>query len=444
MPQSVQDYVGQTLDDARVCPTHIKVLALIAAGYFFDVLDYVIFGSLIPDMLKQSFATSGQLALVGSAQLFGLAIGTFFQGQFTDRLGRKSVYQFNLLLFGVATILGALSPSVTWLIVFRFVAGLGLGAEQPLCFAYAGEFAPKRMRGRFLAIVHFIGGALVWPLAAIITLTLRDTIGWRGIWVAIGVGALIVFVLRFSLPESPRWLAARSKHERALAVLRRMGFPEPREELDTTAVASTEDPFVLVWRHYPTRLVAAMVCLSAFFCVTIGLGGWLPNLMGSRGFSITKSLGYTFGMTLAVPCASVFMMYALDKWGRKITATTAFVFSGLFAIAFANAATDTQILLAGFVMIFCYQVAGNGMQIFTSEVFPTSARASGFGMAAGVGRLATAAFFPVIPWIQNSFGFTAVFVTLAGLLLIAAVGTNLIGPETRQRALEDIAPSTGG
>ena len=90
-------------------------------------------------------------------------------------------------------------------------------------------------------------------------------------------------------------------------------------------------------------------------------------------------------------------------------------------------------------MIFCYQVAGNTLQIFTSEVFPTSARASGFGMAAGVGRLATAGFIPLIPWIQGSLGLSAVFITIAFLLGAAALSMNLIGPETRRRSLEEVA-----
>jgi putative MFS transporter len=440
--RTVEAYVSETMDKASITPTHVKVVALVAAGYFVDVIDYAIFGAFIPDMLKENFATQTQLGWVGSAQLFGLAIGTFLQGQFTDRIGRKAVYQFNLLLFGLATIAGAMAPNVMWLTVARFIAGVGLGAEQPLCFTYAGEYAPKDIRGRILAIVHFIGGALVWPLSALIALYFRDIIGWRGIWIGIGVAALIIFVLRFALPESPRWLAAKGRGDEALSILQRMGLGKPSEKLSNVASDSQSDPFYVVWRYYPVRIIAAMICFSAFFCVTIGLGTWLPNIMNSQGFTITKSLSYTFGMTLAAPCASLFMMYALDRFGRKPTATITFICSGLMAIAFANANTDVKLLIAGFLMIFFYQVAGNAMQIFTSEVFPTRARASGFGMAAGVGRLATAGFVPALPMIQNAYGLPAVFGCIAVLLLIAAGGLNLIGPESRRRSLEEVAQTT--
>ncbi len=444
MAQTIEAFVGSSLDEAKISPLHIRVIALIAAGYFFDVIDVIVFGSLIPDMVQSKFAVQSELAWVGFATIIGMAIGTAGQGEFSDRFGRKAIYQFNLLLFGIFTILGAFAPNVTWLVIARFIAGIGIGAEQPLAFAYAGEYSPKRIRGRILAIVHFIGGACVWPIAALFTLTFRDSIGWRGVWIVIGIGALVVWLFRFTLPESPRYSATHGKGKEALDVLARLGIPGPKEPLSTSVASNTKsDPFAVVFQKFPVRVIAGMICFSAFFGVAIGLGTWLPNIMTEKGFTITKSLTYTFGMALAVPCASLFMMYALDRFGRKITSVCAFVAAGLMAIVFANAATDLQLLIAGFIMIFCYQVAGNSMQIFASEVFPTNARASGFGWAAGVGRLATAFIIPTILWIQTGWGLTTVFVCIAITLLIAAVSVTQLGPEAKQRGLDEIAPPTG-
>jgi putative MFS transporter len=444
MAQTIEGFVGNALDDAKISPLHIRVIALIAAGYFFDVIDLIVLGSLIPDMVQTKFATGAEAGLVGTMTVIGMFIGAAGQGQFSDRWGRKSVYQFNLLLFGIFTILGAFAPNIMLLAAARFIAGIGLGAEQPLAFAYAGEYSPKRIRGRILAIVHFIGGACVWPIAALFTLAFRDSIGWRGVWIVIGVGALVVWLFRFTLPESPRFLATHGKGKDALDVLGRLGIAGPKEELIASAASDTKsDPFGVVFRMFPVRVIAGMICFSAFFGVAIGLGTWLPSIMTAKGFTITKSLTYTFGMTLAVPCASLFMMYALDKFGRKITSVCAFVAAGMMAIVFANAGTDTELLVAGFIMIFCYQVAGNSMQIFASEVFPTNARASGFGWAAGVGRLVTAVAIPTILWIQNGWGLTTVFVCLAIVLLIAAASVTQLGPEAKQRGLDEIAPPTG-
>ena len=448
--ETIEGFVNAALDDAKISPLHRKVIALIAAGYFFDVIDFVVLGSLIPFLLKSGFATGPQVAAIGSAQLLGLFLGTAGQGEFSDRFGRRFIYQFNLLLFGVFTILGALSPTITVLIICRFIAGLGLGAEQPLCFAYAGEYAPKRIRGRILAIIHFIGGACVWPIGTALVLLLGSTLSnadhvWRGFWLIAGVGALIVWVLRFALPESPRYLATHGRGQEAIDVLGKLGIAGPTQPLSTDAASNTKsDPFGVVFKQFPRRVIAGMICFTAFFGIALGLTAWLPNIIaGMKGFTINKSLTYTLGMNFAVPCASIFMMYALDKFGRKITAVCTFVGAGIMAVVFAQARTDMELLAAGFVMVFFVQVAGNSMQIFASEVFPTNARASGFGWAAGVGRLATAFILPTILWVQHGYGLTAVFVSLAVLLLIAAVSVTQMGPEARQKSLDEIAAPTG-
>jgi putative MFS transporter len=447
--QTIEGFVGTALDDAKISPLHRKIVALIAAGYFFDVIDFTIFGSLVPYLLQSKFATGPEVAAIGSATIFGLFIGTAGQGQFSDRFGRRFIYQFNLLLFGIFTILGALAPTVTLLIVCRFIAGVGLGAEQPLCFVYAGEYSPKAIRGRILAIVHFIGGACVWPIGTALVLLFGGMLDtpehvWRGIWLAIGIGALIVWVLRFALPESPRYLATHGRGDEALAVLTRLGIEGPKEKLTTDAASNTKsDPFAVVFSQFPVRVIAGMICFTAFFGVAIGLGAWLPNIMNAKGFSITKSLQYTLAMNFAVPCASIFMMYALDKFGRKITSVCAFICAGIMAVVFSNAVTAVQLMVAGFIMIFFVQVAGNSMQIFASEVFPTNARTSGFGWAAGVGRLATAFIMPTILWVQSGYGLTTVFVCLAILLVIAAAAVTQLGPESRQKGLDEIAAPTG-
>ena len=449
MAQTIEAFVGSALDDAKISPLHRRVIGLIAAGYFFDVIDFTILGSLIPYIIKSGFTTPAEAAIIGSAAIFGMCIGTAGQGEFSDRFGRRFIYQFNLLLFGIFTILGAFAPSVTLLAICRFIAGLGLGAEQPLAFAYAGEYSPKRIRGRILAIVHFIGGACVWPIGTALVLLFGSMFDsadqvWRGVWIVIGVGALIVWVFRFTLPESPRYLATHGRGEQALSVLERLGIARPKEPLATDAASNTKsDPFALVFRMFPKRVIAGMICFTAFFGIAVGLGAWLPNIMNAKGFTITKSLQYTLVMNFAVPTASIFMMYALDKFGRKITSIFAFIGAGLMAIVFGNAGTPTELMIAGFIMVFFVQVAGNSMQIFTSEVFPTNARASGFGWASGVGRLATAFILPTILWIQNGWGLTTVFACLATLLFIAAVSVTQLGPEARQKGLDEIAQPTG-
>src|ERR1700720_3336416 len=200
--ETIEAYVGRAMDEARMGPIHWRVLALVASGLFFDVMDFTIFGALVPDLIASKFVTPAQVPWTGRATVGGLFVGPLGQGDFTDRFVRKAVYQFNLLLFGLATIIAALppipaigfDPGYGWLLVFRFLAGVGLGAEQPLCFSYTAEYAPKNIRGRLTAFMQFLGGAWPWPVGVLLTVALRDSIGWRGIWIIIGIGALVIFV----------------------------------------------------------------------------------------------------------------------------------------------------------------------------------------------------------------------------------------------------------
>ena len=445
MAQSTVAYVDTALDDAEIGPIHKRVFAIVTAGLFFDVIDFIILGSLVPDMVRSNFATPAQIGTVGTAQIIGLFIGAIGQGEFTDRLGRKRIYQASVLLYSLATIAAALAPNPFWLAFGRLIAGIGLGAASPTCFSYVAEYSPKRIRGRATAFMQFIGGACVWPIGTLFALGFRDTIGWRGIWVVIGLGGLVVFALSFALPESPRWLVTHGHGRRAPDLLERMGLGRPpsADEFVTDAGGYIRsDPMGVVFRRYRKRIIAAMICFFAFFGAALGLGGWLPNILADRGFTITKSLTFTFGMQLSFPLSSLFMMYSLERFGRIRTSVTAFVLAVVMSITFFYSRSDMMVLVVGFWMNFFIQLAGNSMQIFTSEVFPTNARASGFGLAQSGGRVGAAVSFPVIG-LLSTFGLGYVMTGIAVMMAIAAVAVTQIGTETRGRSLDEIAPPTG-
>src|ERR1700726_2612559 len=130
--QTIEAYVGETMDAARMGPVHWQVLALVASGYFFDVLDFTIFGALVPDLIKSGFVTQQQVPWIGSITLLGLFVGTLGQGEFTDGFGGRAVYLFTLLLCGVGPVCAplppmpsiGLEPGLGWLLTFRFLAGI--------------------------------------------------------------------------------------------------------------------------------------------------------------------------------------------------------------------------------------------------------------------------------------------------------------------------------
>jgi MFS transporter, putative metabolite:H+ symporter len=271
MGQSIVSFVGSTLDNAKMGPIQRRVLALITFAYFFDVIDFIILGSLVPDLIRSGFAAPAQVGAIGTAQFFGIFIGT--KGEFTDRYGRKRVLQAAILLYSAVTILAALSPNFGWLIAGRFVAGIGLGAAQPLCFSYAAEFAPKAIRGRVIAFMQFVGGACVWPIGTAFALGFRDSFGWWGVWIFVGIAGLVVFLFSFALPESPRWLVTHGKGEQALSLLSHgprpaQGTARPRRD--------HRYPQRSHWRRVPSLPPAHHRrddLLFAFFTAALGLGG---------------------------------------------------------------------------------------------------------------------------------------------------------------------------
>ena len=115
MAQSIVEYVDTTLDNAAIGRIHSLVFAIVTAGLFFDVIDFIILGSLVPDMVRTHFASPAEIGTVGTAQIIGLFIGAVGQGEFTDRLGRKRIYQLSVLLYSLATIAAALAPNPLWL-----------------------------------------------------------------------------------------------------------------------------------------------------------------------------------------------------------------------------------------------------------------------------------------------------------------------------------------
>ncbi len=178
MAQTIGAYVGERMDDARMGPVDSQVLALVASGYFFDVLDFTIFGALVPDLIKSGFRHPGANSM--DRQRHGGRAVRRHAG--AGQIHRSVRAQGGLSVQPTAvrpraTIIAALppipsigfDPGLGWLLVFRFLAGVGLGAEQPLCFSYTAEYAPKNIRGRLTAFMQFLGGASPWPVGLLLS-----------------------------------------------------------------------------------------------------------------------------------------------------------------------------------------------------------------------------------------------------------------------------------
>src|SRR5579864_5824304 len=147
---------GSRLDRLPIGPFHRRIMLLVGIGMFFDGFDIYLAGSVLGVVLKTGFSTLPQNAAFISATFVGMMLGSFGTGFLGDRYGRRFTYQFNLLLFGLASLAAAFAPNMAVLIACRFVQGLGLGAEIVVGYSTMTEFVPPHSRGRWLSMMAFL------------------------------------------------------------------------------------------------------------------------------------------------------------------------------------------------------------------------------------------------------------------------------------------------
>src|ERR1700756_3402845 len=236
---------GSRLDRLPIGAFHRRIMLLVGIGMVFDGFDIYLAGSVLGVVLKSGFSTLPQNAAFISATFVGMMLGSFGTGFLGDRFGRRFTYQFNLLIFGLASLAAAFTPDMMVLIACRFVMGVGLGAENVVGYATMTEFVRARSRGKWsgFTTVCVVTGL---PISLLVASLLVPQFGWRAMFVLGGIGALIVWYLRKSLPESPRWLEAVGRTEEAEALMQSIereaaqGRPLPEPQAVSTVAASRE------------------------------------------------------------------------------------------------------------------------------------------------------------------------------------------------------------
>src|SRR4051794_40507204 len=250
-----------------------------------------------------------------------MALGATLGGLLADRFGRRQVFALTLLVFGVATGAAALSWSVGALLVFRFLIGLGLGAELPVASTLVSEYAPARVRGRVVIALEAFW-AVGWVLAALIGYLLvpRSDAGWRWALALGAVPALYAVAVRRGLPESVRFLEMRGRTDEAEAAVRRFedaaGVPPVPSPVAAPAQARARG----LWAAGSRTPTAAL--WAVWFSINFAYYGafiWLPTLLVTPGFSLVKSFGYALLITLAQLPGYGAAALLIERWGRRPT-----------------------------------------------------------------------------------------------------------------------------
>ena len=344
----------ERLDRLPVTSKHKRLLLGSGLGWALDAMDVGLISFIMAALAVHWDLGASQTSWLASAGFLGMALGATFGGLLADKFGRRNVFSLTLLVYGLATGASALAGGLTVLIFFRFIVGLGLGAELPVASTLISEFAPRRVRGRMVVILEAFW-ALGWILAAIIGTFVVSTSesGWR--WaLALGMlpAAYSIYVRR-GLPESVRFLESKGRHDEAEAIVASFEAAAEDRPLDDALPDPTPSPAASIWSPQLRRRTAAL--WTIWFCVNLSYYGafiWIPSLLVADGFSLVKSFSFTLIITLAQLPGYAVAAWLIELWGRRVTLAVFLLGSAAAAGIYGAAATEALIILAGCLLSF--------------------------------------------------------------------------------------------
>jgi putative MFS transporter len=434
---------GSRLDRLPIGPFHRRIMFLIGIGMFFDGFDIYLAGTVLGVTLKSGFSTLPQNAMFISATFVGMMLGSFATGFLGDRYGRRFTYQFNLLVFGLASLAAAFAPSMAILIACRFVMGFGLGAENVVGYSTMTEFVPAKTRGKWLGLmaVCVVTGL---PISLLVASIVVPEFGWRAMFVLGGIGALIVWYLRKSLPESPRWLEAVGRTAEAEALMQAIekeaaqGRPLPAPGAAATVPASSELG-TLFTAPLLSRMIVGSVCLITINTLLYGFVTWLPVFFIKQGLTIATSFSYSLIMALGAPIGSAIGALTADRWGRKPTIIGASLISVVLGIIYPMISDPMLLPAVGFALtVPIYVLVALLFGVYIPELFPTEVRLRASGIVNTLGRGATIVTPFLVVMLFEARGVAGVMALMIGLLVVQIVTVWALGIEPRHRSLEEL------
>ena len=304
-------------------------------------------------------------------------------GRFADRVGRRKAFLINLALFSVFTLAGAFSPNATVLVVTRFVAGVGIGAEAVLADTYLSEFLPRNVRGRLITWAYtlsFLGVPVVGLLARwLVPISIGGVEGWRIVFILGSVGAFAVWLVRRRLPESPRWLALTGGHHEAERIVAAME-DEARADGHTLVAPRPDDRgeagpplgrgLVPAAIHPPDH--AAVVDVRPRIVRLLRIRHLVPLVLASKGFGIVQSLGFVATIYLGYPLGSAISLPLMERVERKHLIVACGLLVAAFGVFFGLTQSPILIVVFGLAYTLVSNVYSNALHVYLAESYPTA------------------------------------------------------------------------
>jgi putative MFS transporter len=439
-------HAGARLDRLPTSRFHRRILWLIGGGMFLDSFDIYLAGGVLGALSRSGWSSMQLNAAFLSSTFIGMLIGAFTAGILGDAKGRKFTYQFNLAIFGLASLAGAFAPNMTWLIVCRFFMGLGLGAEIVVGYGSIGEFIPPAVRGRWSAYLSLITNSALF-FSTFLGYLIIPAIGWRAMFAFVGIGAMGVWVLRKKMPESPRWLESKGRLDEAEAILKSIEAETaegrelppivesaPLRATSGTTLGSLFRPPLL------RRMVLAVTIQIAINVVIYGFIVWVPTFLMKQGLGVASSLGYSTLMSLGGPAGALIGVLIADRIGRKNGLIGIAVLAAIVGWLYGNSSSVGMATLLGFTLFtLTYLMVALGIATYIPELFATENRMRANGIAGASGRLSGIVAPQLVVLMYVSGGVKDVLSMISGALVLMVAVLVIFGFETNRRSLEEIA-----
>ncbi|MGC8468412.1 MAG: MFS transporter [Acetobacteraceae bacterium] len=466
MSQSQAAAIAARLDRLPASRHVWRLVVLISFGGCFEFYDLFFTGYVAPGLIRGGFFTPASLGpfaalgLLGAAgfgtfvfaTFAGLFLGTIAFGYVADRFGRRLVFTASLLWYSAASIVLAFQTSGEGLVLWRFIAGIGIGVELVTIDTFIAELIPARDRGRAFAVNQFITflavpfvAFLAWVLVPLKPLGLD---GWRWVVLFGASGALFVWFIQRMVPESPRWLALHGRlvdAERETAALEAavaaetggaLPAPEPHP-----AAAPVRGSLAEIFRP-PYGARTRMLSVFNFFQVIgfYGFAAWAPTLLIAEHITVTASLRYAFIIAIANPFGPLLGTLIADRVERKWQIVGGAFGMAVFMLLFVFQRSGPLVILCGVLFTLCANIMSFAYHGYQAELFPTRIRARAVGFVYSWSRV-SAAFAGLLIGFFLAHGGTisvALFIAFSMAMVILTVAR--YGPLTRGRPLEEVSP----
>jgi putative MFS transporter len=453
---SVDDIVAR-LERLPTSWWQVKARIIVGVATFFDAFDALAIATVLPVIVPLWKLAPQQIGFMISAGFVGQLIGALLFGWVAERYGRMTAMIWSIALFGVMSLVCAFAWDYNSLLVFRTIQGIGLGGEVPVAAVFISELARAKGRGRFVLLYE-----LVFPIglvsASLVGLWVVPHFGWQWMFVIGALPAFLALVLRWLLPESPRWLAVRghtAEAQAAMALIERetekaTGKPLPPPQPVVSTLDKPASLADLFGPLYLRRTLVVWVIWFAAYFVNYGLSIWLPTVYRTV-FQLPLDVSLRYGLITQVVglLGTLICALSIDYVGRRPWFAVSFAAATLALAALAIFPTPTaqQVLICMTIAYFFVSTINIGVYLYTPELYPTRVRALGVGTATAwlrfasiigpivvgqmIGPRLTPAQIPDLP---------KVFLAFAAVAVVAAVITALFAVETKGRVLEEASP----